>query len=53
MALIQTLDLVVGAAYLASGAIGIAAAGFPMFNAALFASLLWFLSRPPIVSLST
>jgi hypothetical protein len=46
MVLIQLLDLAAGAAYVATGAVPLAAAGFPMFNAALFAALLWILSRP-------
>jgi hypothetical protein len=41
MILIQVIDFGVGAYYVASGTIGFAVAAFPMFNAALFATLLW------------
>lgn len=44
MVLIQVIDFAVGAFYLANGTIGVAVAAFPMFNAALFASLLWLWS---------
>jgi len=45
MVLIQVIDFAVGAFYLATGVITLATAGFPMFNAALFAGLLvWFSS---------
>ena len=46
MVLIQMLDLVAGAAYVATGNVPLAAAAFPMFNAGLFALLLWIFSRP-------
>lgn len=46
MAFIQTIDFVAGAVFLATGTIGLSTAAFPMFNAALFAGLLFFLSRP-------
>jgi hypothetical protein len=46
MALVQLLDLVAGAAYVATGTVPLIAAAFPMFNAGLFASLLWIFSRP-------
>jgi len=44
MIFIQIIDFAAGAFYLATGAITIAIAGFPMFNAALFTLLLviWF-----------
>jgi len=41
MVLVQLIDFAVGAFYLANGTISVAVAAFPMFNAALFASLLW------------
>ncbi|MEX0953869.1 MAG: hypothetical protein WDZ83_01500 [Rhizobiaceae bacterium] len=41
MILIQVIDFGVGAFYVATGTIGVAVAAFPMFNAALFGSLLW------------
>ncbi|MEO8531814.1 MAG: hypothetical protein ABI459_11355, partial [Deltaproteobacteria bacterium] len=40
MVAIQCLDFAVGAFYLATGVISFEVAGFPMFNAALFAGLL-------------
>ncbi|MCB9994357.1 MAG: hypothetical protein H6873_11960 [Hyphomicrobiaceae bacterium] len=46
MVFIQAIDFAVGAFYLATGAIGPATAAFPMFNAAIFGSLLWLWSRP-------
>ena len=41
MVLVQLIDLAAGLYYLGTGVIGIRTAAFPMFNAALFASLLW------------
>ena len=41
MVLIQAIDFSVGLFYIATGAIGVAVAGFPMFNAAVFGVLLW------------
>lgn len=38
---IQVIDLAVGVFYTLQGTIGIALSGFPMFNAAVFALLLW------------
>ena len=38
---IQIIDLAVGLFYTAHGAVGIALSGFPMFNAAFIALLLW------------
>jgi len=52
MALIQLLDLAAGTAYVATGTIPLPVAAFPMFNAALFALLLWLFSRPPRAALA-
>lgn len=41
MAIVQLIDFAVGAFYFATGVIGISVVAFPMFNAALFATLLW------------
>lgn len=41
MVLIQVVDFAVGLYYLANGIIGADVAAFPMFNAAVFAALLW------------
>ena len=38
---IQVIDLVVGMFYTMQGTVGIALSGFPMFNAAVIALLLW------------
>lgn len=46
MVVIQAIDFAVGAAYLAKGTIGLEVAVFPMFNAAVFGSLLYAWSRP-------
>lgn len=45
MILIQLIDLAVGVTYTLSGTVSLELAGFPMFNAALIALLLW-LWRP-------
>jgi hypothetical protein len=49
MALIQLVDLAVGIAYTSSGSVSLRLSAFPMFNAALIASLLW-LWRPKSAS---
>lgn len=41
MVAIQLIDLLAGVVYTASGEVSLALSGFPMFNAALFAVLLW------------
>lgn len=41
MVLIQVIDLAVGIAYITTGALAPAVAAFPMFNATVFAVLLW------------
>jgi hypothetical protein len=41
MILIQAIDLGVGTAYTLSGIVALSFSGFPMFNAALIAILLW------------
>ena len=41
MVLIQLIDFGAGLYYVLTGVIGFGIAGFPMFNAALFATLLW------------
>jgi hypothetical protein len=41
MMLVQIVDFGVGLFYVATGTIGTSVAAFPMFNAALFALLLW------------
>lgn len=46
MVFIQAIDFFVGAVYLANGTIGLQVAGFPMFNAAVFGTLLYLWSRP-------
>ena len=51
MVLIQVLDFGAGAVYVATGLVPPAAAAFPMFNALLFAVLLWTLSRPAVPAL--
>jgi len=43
MIAIQVIDLGVGLFYTATGVLTLAVAGFPMFNAALFTVLLWWL----------
>ncbi len=50
MVLIQAIDFAGGAFYLATGAITLTTAAFPMFNAALLGTLLWFWSRPQSLS---
>ena len=45
LVVIQLLDFAAGGYYLLTGTIGPATAAFPMFNAALFAGLLWWFSR--------
>lgn len=45
MVLIQILDFAAGGHYLLAGTIGPGTAAFPMFNAAAFASLLWWFNR--------
>ena len=42
MVLIQLIDFGAGLYYVLTGVIGLGVAGFPMFNASLFATLLWF-----------
>ncbi|MFT6658792.1 hypothetical protein [Maritalea sp.] len=42
MIFVQLVDFAVGAFYLFSGVIGLSVVAFPMFNAALFSTLLWF-----------
>jgi hypothetical protein len=46
MILIQLIDLGAGAFYLATGVIGLSVAAFPMFNATVFAVLLYLWSKP-------
>lgn len=46
MVLIQLIDFGAGAVYLGLGTVGLSVVAFPMFNAALFAGLLLFFSRP-------
>ena len=46
MILIQAIDFGAGLFYLGTGTIGIAVAAFPMFNAAVFAVLLYLWSQP-------
>lgn len=46
MILIQLIDLGAGAFYLATGVIGLSVAAFPMFNATVFAVLLYLWSNP-------
>jgi len=41
MMFIQIVDFAVGGFYFATGTIGFSVVAFPMFNAALFATLLW------------
>ena len=41
MVLVQAIDFGVGLFYILTGVIGPAVAAFPMFNAAVFATLLW------------
>lgn len=53
MVLIQLLDFAAGAAYVASGNVPLVAAAFPMFNAALFALLLWFFGRQSATEVRT
>ena len=45
MVLVQAVDFLAGAFYVATGVITLAVAGFPMFNAALFGGLLWLWSE--------
>jgi hypothetical protein len=47
MILIQLIDLTVGIIYTSSGILSLTASAFPMFNAALFAGLL-FLWKPKV-----
>lgn len=49
MVLIQLVDLAVGIAYTLSSSVSLRLSAFPMFNAALIASLLW-LWRPRLAS---
>ncbi len=42
MALIQAIDLAVGVFYTANGTLPLSLSAFPMFNAAMFALLLWW-----------
>ena len=42
MIFVQLVDFAVGAFYLFIGVIGLSVVAFPMFNAALFSTLLWF-----------
>lgn len=44
---IQIIDLAVGLFYTLQGTVGIALSGFPMFNATLFALLLWLWMPEP------
>lgn len=45
MVLVQLIDFSVGLFYVANGTIGVGVAAFPMFNAAVFAALLWLWGR--------